>query len=59
MKNHPGTYRIGRETLPLEGGGKRVGVERPDGRSKKAQEILYGYRATFMGASQRQTDRRF
>ena len=27
MKNRPGTYRIGRETLPLEGGGKRVGVK--------------------------------
>ena len=27
MKNRPRTYRIGRETLPLEGGGKRVGVK--------------------------------
>ena len=27
MKNRPGTYRIGREPLPLEGGGKRVGVK--------------------------------
>jgi hypothetical protein len=27
MKNRPGTYRIGRETLPLEGGGRRVAVK--------------------------------
>jgi hypothetical protein len=59
MKNRSGTYGRTRKTLPLEGGGKRVGVERPDGRSKKTQEILYGYRAAFMEASQRQTDRRF
>jgi len=28
MKNHSGGYGKKRETLPLEGGGKRVGVER-------------------------------
>jgi very-short-patch-repair endonuclease len=27
MKNRSGTYRKARETLPLEGGGKRVGVK--------------------------------
>jgi very-short-patch-repair endonuclease len=27
MKNRSGTYRKGREILPLEGGGKRVGVK--------------------------------
>jgi hypothetical protein len=27
MKNGSGTYRKRRETLPLEGGGKRVGVK--------------------------------
>ena len=27
MKNQSGTYRKTRETLPLEGGGKRVGVK--------------------------------
>jgi very-short-patch-repair endonuclease len=27
MKNHTRTYPKGRETLPLEGGGKRVGVK--------------------------------
>jgi hypothetical protein len=43
MKKCFRTYRKGRGTLPLEGGGERVGVkgERPDGRSKKSQEILY------------------
>lgn len=25
MKDRPGTYRTGKETLPLEGGGKRWG----------------------------------
>ena len=27
MKNRPGTYAKTRKTLPLEGGGKRVGVK--------------------------------
>ena len=27
MKDHSGKYRKGKETLPLEGGGKRVGVK--------------------------------
>jgi hypothetical protein len=58
MKNRSGTYGKTRKTLPLEGGGKRVGVERPDGRSNKTQETLYGYRATFMEAPQRETERR-
>jgi hypothetical protein len=56
MENRSETYQKGIETLPLEGGGKRVGVERLEGRSKKTQEIFYRYRAAFMEASQRQTD---
>ena len=31
IKNLPGTYRIGRETLPLDGGRKRVGVKECEG----------------------------
>jgi hypothetical protein len=59
MTNRFGTYRKTRETLPLEGGGKRVGVERPDGHSKKTQETLYRYRTAFMDGSQGRTDGRF
>jgi hypothetical protein len=60
MKNHSGGYGKKRETLPLEGGGKRVGVERgADGHSKKAQETLYGHRGAFVEVSEKQADRRF
>ena len=54
------------KTLPLvedpaelwRGGGREQGGgERVDGHSEKTQETLYGYRAAFMEASQRQTDR--
>jgi hypothetical protein len=67
MKNHSEEYGKIRKTLPLvedpaelwRGGGReKGGGERPDGHSKKTQETLYGYRAAFMEASQRQTDRR-
>jgi hypothetical protein len=51
MKNFSGAYGNTRKTLPLEGGGKRVGGERPDGYSKKTQEAFYGYRKAFMEAS--------
>jgi hypothetical protein len=36
MKNRYGICRRTRETLPLEGGGKRVGVEGTDSHSKRA-----------------------
>jgi hypothetical protein len=63
MKNRSGKYGKTRETLPLvedpaelwRGGGReKGGGERLDGHSKKTQETLYGYRAAFMEASQRQ-----
>ena len=45
---------------PLTGeGGGGGGGERLDGHSEKTQGTLYGYRAAFMEASQRQTDRWF
>jgi len=68
MKNRSVTYRKTMKTLPLvedpaelwRGGGREQGGgERLDGHSEKTQETLYGYRAAFMEASQRQTDRWF
>jgi len=53
MKNRSRAYRKTRETLPLEGGGRRVGVKGSDGRSKETQETLYGYRGAFVEASER------
>jgi len=35
MKNHSEEYGKIRKTLPFEGGGKRVGVERIEGHSKE------------------------
>ena len=68
MKNRSVTYRKTMKTLPLvedpaelwRGGGREQGGgERLDGHSEKTQGTLYGYRAAFMEASQRQTDRWF
>jgi hypothetical protein len=53
MKDHSGTYRKGKGTLPLEGGGRRVGVRVLNRRIKETQEMFYGYRAAFMGTSER------
>jgi hypothetical protein len=65
MKNRSVTYRKTMKTLPLvedpaelwRGWGREQGGgERLDGHSEKTQGTLYGYRAAFMEASQRQTD---
>jgi very-short-patch-repair endonuclease len=51
MKNRSGTYRKGRGTLPLEGGGKRVGVKGLTGiarrlrkNSTNTEQHLWGHR---------------
>ena len=36
-----------------------MGVERADGRSKKTQETLYGYRGEFVEVFEKEKDRRF
>ena len=38
MKNHSGEYGKTRETLPLEGGGKRVGVRGSRGTAKRLRK---------------------
>jgi len=46
MKNRPITYGKTRKTLPLEGGGRRVGVEKMMGHNKavkKKSEDSTGY----------------
>jgi len=51
MKNRPETYGKTRETLPLEGGGKRVGVKGLTGIARRLRKHSTDTEPWWLGAS--------
>jgi hypothetical protein len=57
--NPPPCRQPGKASGPEGGGREKGGGERPDGRSKKTQETLYGYRGAFVEVSEKQRVSRY